>query len=216
MILRLLEMVGRYMALKERSIRGGREALIVAAIRLFAIKGYTRASTREICKAAGITKPVLYYHFGSKDNLYRELIVDYMDEYQKSILHMSQMNGGIRNKLIRILYNDILKSRQDPYRTRMILRMIVDPSEEHCHFISTKIKELYTIIESVFQKGIKSGELRGDPRRLASVLMGFSAITILQNVFIKGRPFTRQNSVEFVDLLLQNSKAISLIPRSHE
>ena len=203
------------MAHKERSIRSGRDALVVAGIRLFATKGYTGASTREICKAAGITKPVLYYHFGSKDNLYRELVIDYMDEYRKSILHISQMNRGIRNTLIRIIYNDILKSKQDPYRMRMILRMIVDPSKEHYHFITTRLKELHAIIESVFQKGIQSGELQGNPRRLATALMGFSAIAILQNVFLKGKPFTHQNSVEFVDLLLQNAMAISLISRSH-
>ena len=50
---------------------GGREAILKAAMRLFAKKGYAGASTREICETAGITKPVLYYHFRSKQHLYR-------------------------------------------------------------------------------------------------------------------------------------------------
>jgi AcrR family transcriptional regulator len=203
------------MALKGKPIRSGREALVVAGIRLFANRGYTGASTREICKAAGITRPVLYYHFGSKDELYRQLIADCMEQHQRSIRHLSQMHGAVRDKLVRILYSEIKNSRQNPDRTRMILRIIIAPSNEHFHLISVKMEELHAIIASVFQKGIDSGELHGDPNRLATALMGFSTITIMQDVFTKRKPFTRQNSEDFIDLLLQGSKAIFLIPKIH-
>lgn len=45
-----------------------------AAARLFAERGYDATSVREIVEAAGVTKPTLYYHFGSKEGLAQALL----------------------------------------------------------------------------------------------------------------------------------------------
>ena len=39
------------------------------AARLFAERGFDATSVREIAEASGVTKPTLYYHFGSKQGL---------------------------------------------------------------------------------------------------------------------------------------------------
>ncbi len=44
------------------------------AARLFAERGYDATSVREIVEAAGVTKPTLYYHFGSKEGLAQALL----------------------------------------------------------------------------------------------------------------------------------------------
>ena len=44
------------------------------AARLFADRGYDATSVREIVEAAGVTKPTLYYHFGSKQGLAEALL----------------------------------------------------------------------------------------------------------------------------------------------
>jgi len=46
-----------------------RERLLAAGVHVFDRKGYTAASVREITELAGVTKPALYYHFGSKEGL---------------------------------------------------------------------------------------------------------------------------------------------------
>src|SRR3954453_4036425 len=43
------------------------------AARLFAAHGYDATSVRTIVEAAGVTKPTLYYHFGSKEGLAQAL-----------------------------------------------------------------------------------------------------------------------------------------------
>ncbi len=45
-----------------------------AAARLFAARGYDATPVREIVEAAGVTKPTLYYHFGSKQGLAEALL----------------------------------------------------------------------------------------------------------------------------------------------
>jgi AcrR family transcriptional regulator len=51
-----------------------RSQLIEVAIQRFAANGYHNTSMEEIADAAGVTKPVLYQHFGSKRALYLELL----------------------------------------------------------------------------------------------------------------------------------------------
>jgi AcrR family transcriptional regulator len=56
-----------------------RDRVIDRALTLFAERGTTAVSMRELADAAGVTVPGLYYHFASKDELvravYRERVV---------------------------------------------------------------------------------------------------------------------------------------------
>jgi AcrR family transcriptional regulator len=52
----------------------GREAILDAAKHFFTSKGFSGTSVREVCEAAGVTAPVLYYHFGSKEGLFEAVV----------------------------------------------------------------------------------------------------------------------------------------------
>ena len=53
-----------------------RRQLLDVALDVFATKGFHQTSMEEVAEAAGVTKPVLYQHFGSKRELYLELLED--------------------------------------------------------------------------------------------------------------------------------------------
>jgi len=54
--------------------------ILAAATRIFAHKGYDGASMSGIATAAGVTKPVLYDHFASKDALFETLLRSIRDD----------------------------------------------------------------------------------------------------------------------------------------
>jgi AcrR family transcriptional regulator len=53
-----------------------REQIIDVAIPVFAKRGFHGASMNDVAEAAGVTKPVLYQHFASKQDLHLALIDD--------------------------------------------------------------------------------------------------------------------------------------------
>ena len=55
--------------------RARREQLISVARGLFAERGYEATSIEEVAQRAGVSKPVVYEHFGGKEGLY-EAVVD--------------------------------------------------------------------------------------------------------------------------------------------
>src|SRR6059058_4571764 len=57
-----------------------RSAIEQAATRLFAERGYAATTVDDIVEAAGVTKPILYRHFESKQELCIALLERYRDE----------------------------------------------------------------------------------------------------------------------------------------
>jgi AcrR family transcriptional regulator len=63
---------------------GTRARIQQIALELFTEQGYDKTSLREIAEHLGVTKAALYYHFRSKEDLFRAILDDYrreMDAY---------------------------------------------------------------------------------------------------------------------------------------
>lgn len=58
-----------------------KKKLLNVADRLFVEHGYATVSINDICREAGMTKGAFYYHFTSKDDLYRQLFIPQLDAY---------------------------------------------------------------------------------------------------------------------------------------
>ncbi len=186
-------------------MRGTREAIIHAAMTMFAEKGYAGASIREICQAAGVTKPVLYYHFENKEHLFQELMVDCFGYYMKILLRASQCDGDLRKRLVRVVYSDFQAVKADPARIRFVLRMVFAPEGQRPNFnFIEEMEKQRKLISRIFEDGMKGGQPRGNARHLATALMGMNLIATLENVFTGSSTLTRKNAESFVDILLQS------------
>jgi AcrR family transcriptional regulator len=53
-----------------------RRAILDAAAEVFGTQGYERASVDAIAAASGVSKPTIYSHFGTKEQLFRESIAE--------------------------------------------------------------------------------------------------------------------------------------------
>jgi AcrR family transcriptional regulator len=87
-----------------RALRDGapHDRLLVAASTLFTRRGYAATSVREIVELARVTKPVLYYHFGSKEGLYRALLEQLFDELESRLGRRREHDGTSRERIAAI------------------------------------------------------------------------------------------------------------------
>ena len=51
-----------------------KEKILQCALELFYARGYDAVGVQEIAETAGVTKPTLYYYFGSKKGLLETLL----------------------------------------------------------------------------------------------------------------------------------------------
>ena len=80
-----------------------RQRLLETATELFAEKGYAGTSVREIVDRAGVSKPVLYYYFKSKEGLYYA-ILEWAAEVQQEILNEIFFAFSVTNDILSISY----------------------------------------------------------------------------------------------------------------
>jgi AcrR family transcriptional regulator len=77
-----------------------RERLLDSALTLFTQRGYAASSVREICAEAGVTKPVLYYYFGSKEGLYLHLMEGAYSLFESMLVQITTFTGSVRQRII--------------------------------------------------------------------------------------------------------------------
>ena len=97
-----------------------REELLDVADRVIQRQG-TGVSMDEIAAEAGITKPVLYRHFGDKDGLYEALTARYVDELAHE-LRPSIGTNDPRSRLAATIDAYLSYVEREPERYRFLLR----------------------------------------------------------------------------------------------
>ena len=157
--------------------------LMEAALRVFTEKGFAGASTREIVEIGGVTKPTLYYHFGSKDNLYRSILEDIFDRFNREISQIVSAELLPLDKLLTVVQFYLNHCHESPREVKLILMAIYrsDPSLPDVD-IRTIGQPMVESIAEIIWEGEKAKVLiKGNPLQLSLQLLGMIHIQILTN-----------------------------------
>ncbi len=138
-----------------------RERLLETAIGMFAERGYAGTSVREIVEQAGVSKPVLYYYFKSKEGLFLT-ILDLAEDLQKQLLsEILKSEGDVLNRLLmlyRRLYAGITE-RRNLYK--MIHGLIFGPPQGAPDYDFTRYhRHMVDAIGKIYHMGLACGEVR--------------------------------------------------------
>lgn len=160
---------------------GGESArhLLKTAARLFAAKGYDGTSTREIVEAAGVTKPTLYYHFGSKEGLGRALVMEPLQRLIDRLRDLLDSGEDPRATLEAVLAEHFAFCVEDPERTRFIYGLFFGPLAHECvkAALNRSGEQLTALlIEAVRRLGEAN---RCPPERLETFASAFRGLVIV-------------------------------------
>ncbi len=181
-----------------------KEAIRDAAAALFAEKGFASTSTREICQRAGITKPVLYYHFGNKAQLYEELVLDAYNDYQKELRRAGRQPVGPRERLVEVLTAIFNFARHRHHYWRVGFRMVFAPEKESpaINYVEMSRSDEKLLTEIV-REGIHRGEMRGKAQQIGGAIAGM-AMSSIMGYLVAGEPsLDRPTARNIVDLLME-------------
>jgi len=85
-------------ALRARDQR--RKALLKAATRVFARKGYWSASISDIIRAAGVARGTFYIYFRSKQDIFAAIVNDFREE-EKSLIRADEQDPPVTRENLR-------------------------------------------------------------------------------------------------------------------
>jgi AcrR family transcriptional regulator len=91
---------------------GNAEKILRVGVHLMAKKGYQGTSTREIVEAAGVTKPMLYYYYGSKEGLCKAGIRRFSEHFFKELREVLGATEDSRELLVEYIWT-VFKYMQD-------------------------------------------------------------------------------------------------------
>ena len=151
-----------------------RNRVLTAAMALFAENGYASTPVRSIAERAGVTKPVLYYYFGSKDGLFRSLL-EYAEDLHARLLEDSlNAPGGARDRLERLFVNSLNAMRENRELARLMFGLTCAPPQGLPSVDGKEYADrMHKTIKTIYRQGVANGEMvsDGDPDTVAFLIM---------------------------------------------
>jgi AcrR family transcriptional regulator len=109
---------------------GNRERILQVAERLFATKGYHATSVREIVNAANVTSPMLYYYFGSKEDLLVTLLIELTESFIERLATHTASAQSAQDIVTAWCDAFVEESSEATGSLRFVLAMLYGPSPE--------------------------------------------------------------------------------------
>ncbi len=157
------------------------DAILQTAIKLFGAKGYQSVTIDEIAKTAGVSRGLIHYHFGNKEDLLLQIVSSGKSIISESLNVISQSNGSARNKIREALrvYMQLATSRLAVAQMMLIAFFEVP----HTQRIRSDLLEAYEEIRLQFRglidEGLANREIRPmDGAVAARLAIGMALETI--------------------------------------
>ncbi|MGA2628969.1 MAG: TetR/AcrR family transcriptional regulator [Terriglobia bacterium] len=150
-----------------------RAAILHAATNIFAREGLAGARTDAIARAACVNKALLYYYFKSKDDLYRAVLEEHLQEFSRRALEVLSQRTPAGATVLRFatMHFDFISAR--PYYPLLFQRFSLSGGETLRRLARRYFAPVRRRLIALLARGIRSGEFRRvDCRHMAISLVG--------------------------------------------
>jgi AcrR family transcriptional regulator len=185
-----------------------RDALVVAARRLFAAHGFAEVSTDAIVAAAGVTRGALYHQFADKTALFEAVLAAVE----------ADIAGRLANEAAVAGISDPVEALRHAVRTW--LDICVEPEIHRialidgpsvlgwAHWREVCQRHVFGLVQALLAQGVEVGRVRPLPvRPLAHVLMGAGDEAALYVAEAADRPRARAEMVAVLDQFFEGVTA---------
>ena len=161
----------------------GQTRILEVAGRLFAERGYSNVSIRDVCKGAGTTAPMIYYYFGSKRGLFEAVTSRRisMKEFISRLRGVDKEPGRESiTKFVTVYLTSFPAGAFDP---GLYLRDTAKLESDSTEKISRDLDEVHGIAADLVRRGMQCGVFRRtDPAEAADCLIGMLNHIVFQRI----------------------------------
>src|SRR5258706_3664907 len=202
------------MARTPKVVEDRREQILEAAIRVFAQKGFDRATNKDIANEAGITPGLIYHYFESKQALLHA-IIEQISPVQTIRSLPTQLLTQPPEILLRFVMQQMLAIAESEQFLRLV-RVILPEFLHNPNFPLTDlafIQEATEFVENYLASKMESGELRrANPALIAQVIMGTVSGFVLRRQVMRDPQALRYSQEEIVEAVVSTALQ-GLLPR---
>ena len=150
---------------KRPSANPTRDRILAAAADLFSERSFDGATTREIAARAGVTQPLLNYHFRSKDELWQAAVDSLFDLLNQT---MSERAAGLRgvdeitSAKLRVR-EFIIFSARNPQLHRIIMQESKADGPRMDYLVDRHVRPIYERTTEMFEQLARSGAVPAIP-----------------------------------------------------
>jgi AcrR family transcriptional regulator len=146
----------------------GRKRLVKASVKLFRANSYHATSVGDVAREAGISVGAVYLYIKTKSDLLVLLFNDVVEEYQKRVYLISELDGTATEKLaasIREYYTVLDKHHA---KTEIMYHEYGSMDSDVRAYIRSVEEDLEASLNKILLNGMESGEFaQVDPRLCA-------------------------------------------------
>jgi TetR/AcrR family transcriptional regulator, fatty acid metabolism regulator protein len=190
---------------------GKYEAILRAAIKVFAGSGFFNAKVADVAREAGVADGTVYLYFKNKDDILVSIFNHVMDEALGAGRRRLEEVGDPRDKLKRIVqaHLDLLGRDHD---LAVVFQVELRSSSKFMEqFSATKVSEYLDMIRGVIEEGQRRGVFRKGVNTTIAAKVLFGALDeMATNWVLSRRRYSLVSTAESViDLLLNGLQSPS-------
>jgi AcrR family transcriptional regulator len=176
---------GLRMGLQQRAIET-RIRILQAAEERFALEGYDATGVAEICQEAGVSKGAFYHHFDSKQEVFLELLADWLAEMDKQLTLLGKAKGNVPERILSMtrVVRVVLQAAQRglPIYLEFWSRALRDP--EVMETMIEPFRKYRAFFTEMLEEGAQEGTLDlNDPHIAAQVVLSLALGLLVQGIF---------------------------------
>lgn len=167
--------------------KDNKEKLIEAGEKLFAQKGLTGVSIRELSQAAGTNSALISYYFGGKEGLYSSILETQFLPMVMMLDSMAELKASPKEKIISYAKCVARIHRKSPFLTKFLMGELTNPSRFFEIIVRKYIERVYRFLTETLKEGIERGEFRPD------IDVNAASLTLagMMNFYFIARPISR-------------------------
>ena len=174
-------------------IRARREQIVEAATRVFAEKGFRRATTREVAREAGVSEGTIYNYFEDKDDLLMA-ILHRLNETERRVEDFEEDTAtdfrGFLEEYLRRRMSLIWENREV---FRVVLSEMLVNAELRELYLRQVVEPTMRMAEENFRSRMEEGEVRRMDaslamRSVAGAVLGLLVLGLLGDEEVGSRP----------------------------